>query len=190
MFNPTALPGVVLIDLDVHRDDRGLFMETFHQPKFAEVGIPVPFVQDNYSKSSRGTLRGLHAQLSHPQAKLVRIVSGAVWDVAVDIRRGSPTFKKWVGLILSGDKPQQLFVSSGLAHGFCVLSESAEVEYKCTDVYDPTHELHLLWNDPDLAIAWPIEHPLLSPKDAAGVRLRDIEPQLPRYTGKPDFQIM
>jgi dTDP-4-dehydrorhamnose 3,5-epimerase len=177
-FSPTPLPGVILIELDAYRDARGHFLETFHKKKYQDAGIAGPFVQDNFSKSSRGTLRGLHAQLTHPQAKLVQIVSGEIWDVAVDIRPGSPTYKKWYGVTLSSEKPMQLYIPIGYAHGFCVLSESAEVEYKCSDLYDPSNELHLLWNDPDLAIQWPIKEPLLSAKDKDGVSLRQIEPKL------------
>ena len=180
-FTATPLPGVIQVELDVYRDDRGHFLESFHQKKYAEGGIEGPFVQDNFSKSQKGTLRGLHAQLTHPQAKLVHVVSGAIWDVAVDIRPESPTYKKWYGLTLSAEKPMQLFIPIGFAHGFCVLSDIAEVEYKCTDLYDPSHELHLLWNDPDLGIKWPIQHPTLSQKDLKGVSLREIEPQLSLY---------
>ena len=177
-FTPTPLPGVVHIELDVYRDPRGYFLESFHQEKYAKAGIAGAFVQDNISYSSQGTLRGLHAQLTHPQAKLVHIISGEIWDVAVDIQPKSPTYKKWYGVTLSAQKPSQLFIHIGYAHGFCVLSETAEVSYKCTDLYDPSNELHLLWNDPELAIAWPIKNPTLSVKDAGGVRLREIENKL------------
>jgi len=177
-FSPTPLPGVIQIELDVFRDARGYFLESYHQKKYADAGIPGPFVQDNISRSSRGTLRGLHAQLTHPQAKLVHVISGEIWDVAVDIRPDSPTFKKWYGATLNAEKPVQLYVPAGFAHGFCVLSDIAEVSYKCTDLYDPSNELHLLWNDPDLGIQWPIKMPVLSAKDAAGVRLREVENKL------------
>jgi dTDP-4-dehydrorhamnose 3,5-epimerase len=177
-FSPTPLAGVIHIELDVYRDPRGYFLESYHQKKYAEAGISGPFVQDNISQSSQGTLRGLHAQLTHPQAKLVHVVSGEIWDVAVDIRPESPTYKKWYGVTLSALKPAQLYIPVGFAHGFCVTSETAEVSYKCTDLYDPSNELHLIWNDPELAIAWPIKTPVLSVKDAAGVRLRDIEKKL------------
>jgi dTDP-4-dehydrorhamnose 3,5-epimerase len=177
-FNATPLPGVMHIELDVFRDPRGYFLESHHQKKYAAAGIVGPFVQDNISKSEKGTLRGLHAQLTHPQAKLVHVISGTIWDVAVDIRPASSTYKKWYGITLSDAAPAQLYVPIGYAHGFCVLSESAEVHYKCTDFYDSSNELHLLWNDPDLAIAWPIETPNLSPKDRDGVTLRQIESKL------------
>lgn len=177
-ITPTPLPGVMHIELDTYRDPRGYFLESYHEQKYAKAGIAGPFVQDNISYSSKGTLRGLHAQLTHPQAKLVHIVSGEIWDVAVDIRPKSPTYKKWHGVTLSAQKPSQLFVPIGYAHGFCVLSETAEVLYKCSELYDPSNELHLLWNDPDLAIIWPIQNPVLSAKDAGGVRLREIENKL------------
>ncbi len=184
-FTPTPLPGVILIELDVFADPRGYFLESYHQKKYFEAGIPGPFVQDNFSKSQKGTLRGLHAQLTHPQGKLVHVVSGSIWDVAVDIRPESPTYKKWYGVTLSSDKPMQLFVPVGFAHGFCVTSDVAEVEYKCTDLYDPSNEIHLAWNDPDLAIRWPVAQPVLSAKDHQGVRLRQIEPQLSSHFTMP-----
>ena len=177
-FVTTPLPGVILIELDAYPDPRGFFVETYHQKKYAEGGIRGPFVQDNFSRSSKGTLRGLHAQLTRPQGKLVRVVSGEIWDVAVDIRPKSPSYKKWYGVHLSAQQPQQLYVPVGFAHGFCVLSDIAEMEYKCTDLYDPSNELHLLWNDPDVAIQWPIENPILSTKDRDGVTLRAIESKL------------
>jgi dTDP-4-dehydrorhamnose 3,5-epimerase len=182
-FNLTPLPGVIHIELDTYRDERGYFLENYHQVKYTKAGIDGPFLQDNISTSSRGTLRGLHAQMTHPQAKLVHIISGEIWDVAVDVRPDSPTYKKWYGITLSSEHPAQLYVPIGYAHGFCVLSASAEVLYKCTDVYDPSNELHLLWNDPDLAIPWPIQNPTLSPKDRDGVSLRQIEPQLAHAFG-------
>jgi len=177
-FTATPLAGVILIDLDTHRDPRGYFLETYHQKKYADAGIPGPFIQDNFSKSQKGTLRGLHAQLSRPQGKLIRVVSGEIWDVAVDIRPKSPTYKKWYGVHLTTKQPRQLYIPVGFAHGFCVLSEIAEIEYKCTDFYDPSNELHLIWNDPDLAIGWPIQDPVLSVKDRDGVTLHQIEPKL------------
>jgi len=177
-FNPTPLPGVIEIELDVYRDPRGYFLESYHQKKYADAGIPGPFVQDNISRSNKGTLRGLHAQLSHPQGKLVHVMTGDIWDVAVDIRPESPTYKKWHGVTLSAQKATQLYIPAGFAHGFCVLSDVAEVSYKCTDLYDPANELHLLWNDPDIGNRWPMKDPLLSAKDAAGIRLRDIKTKL------------
>lgn len=168
-FIQTGLPGVLLIEPDVFRDARGFFLETFHARKYREGGIPYDFVQDNHSRSQRGTLRGLHAQLRRPQGKLVRAVKGEIFDVAVDIRKGSPTFGKWVGATLSEENFRQLFIPPGFAHGFCVLSEIAEVEYKCTDFYDKADEIGVLWSS--AGIDWPVKEPLLSPKDAALPRL-------------------
>lgn len=178
-FEPTAIEGVLLVEPDVFRDPRGFFMEAYHARKYAEGGIPVEFVQDNHSLSVGGTLRGLHAQEKHPQGKLVRAIEGVVFDVAVDIRRGSPTFGKWVGYELSSENHRQLYTPPGLAHGFCVLSERAQVEYKCTDFYDPDDEFGIIWNDPEIAIDWPIESPVLSGKDAALPRLSEVLERLP-----------
>jgi dTDP-4-dehydrorhamnose 3,5-epimerase len=177
----TELPGVLLIEPDVYQDGRGHFFESYNQKKYSEAGIPDTFVQDNQSKSARGILRGLHAQLARPQGKLVRILSGDVFDVVVDIRRGSPAYKRWIGVRLSAENFRQCWIPPGFAHGFCVLSDSAEMEYKVTDFYDPASELHLLWNDPDLGIDWPVKNPILSPKDQAGLRLRELESRLPLY---------
>jgi dTDP-4-dehydrorhamnose 3,5-epimerase len=176
---PTPLSGVLVVEPDVYRDARGFFLENYHQKKYAAAGLPERFVQDNHSKSSRGILRGLHAQLSKPQGKLVRVIAGEIFDVVVDIRKGSPTYKGWFGVTLSAENFKQCYVPPGFAHGFCVTSDSAEVEYKVTDFYDPGDELHLIWNDPDLAISWPINDPILSPKDSAGLRLKDLENRLP-----------
>ena len=173
-FTPLALPDVILVEPDVHRDPRGFFLETYHLDKYRAGGIPGPFVQDNHSRSVRGTLRGLHAQRRRPQGKLVRAVDGEMFDVAVDIRRGSPTFGRWVGVRLSGENFQQLYVPPGFAHGFCVLSEVVNVEYKCTDVYDAADEIGLAWNDPDVGIEWPVREPIISDKDRRLPRLRDL----------------
>lgn len=180
-FTPTPLPGLIVIEPDVFRDQRGFFFESYHFEKYSKGGIGETFVQDNHSRSTRGTLRGLHAQLSHPQGKLVRVLQGEIFDVAVDIRKGSPTFRRWFGVRLSADNFLQCYIPDGYAHGFCVLSDIAEIEYKCTDFYDPAGEIHLLWNDPALGIQWPIQNPILSPKDRDGVRLADIEHRLPTY---------
>ncbi len=177
----TELPGVLIVEPDVHRDPRGFFLETYHQRKYAEVGVVGPLVQDNHSHSVRGTLRGLHAQLQRPQGKLVRAVQGEMFDVAVDIRWGSPTFGGWVGVVLSGENFRQLWIPPGFAHGFCVLSERVDVEYKCSDFYHPGDELSVLWNDPEIGIAWPIREPILSDKDAAAPRLAEIRDRLPRF---------
>lgn len=175
-FQPTDIPDVILVQPRVFEDARGAFMETYHQRKFSDAGIDLPFVQDNYSRSIRGTLRGLHYQIRQPQGKLIRVTSGEVFDVAVDLRRSSPTFGRWVGETLTADDPRMIYVPPGFAHGFCVLSESAEVVYKCTDFYAPEHERTLLWNDPDVGVRWPFdERPLLSEKDQRGSFLADAE---------------
>ena len=166
-FIPTELPEVILIEPDVYRDARGFFLETWHQEKYAGAGIVGPFVQDNHSHSTRGTLRGLHAQHRRPQGKLVRAVAGEMFDVAVDIRRGSPTFARWVGFVLSGENFRQLWIPPGFAHGFCVLSERVHVEYKCTEFYDREDEIAIAWNDPAIGIDWPGPDPILSTKDAS-----------------------
>jgi dTDP-4-dehydrorhamnose 3,5-epimerase len=182
-FTPQDVPDVVLIEPDVHRDARGFFLETWHQRKYAEGGVNGPFVQDNHSRSRRGTLRGLHAQLRRPQGKLVRVVDGEVFDVAVDIRRGSPTFGRWVGDRLSGENLRQLWIPPGFAHGFCVLSENVHLEYKCTDFYDPSDEIAVAWDDPEIGIRWPVGSPTLSKKDAAAPRLADVLDRLPEWPG-------
>lgn len=179
----TRLPGVMIIEPDVFSDERGFFMETYHQARYDELGIKVRFVQDNLSYSRRGVLRGLHYQYPHSQGKLVYVVKGEVFDVAVDIRMGSPTFGQWVGVILSDQNRRQLYIPEGFAHGFVVLSDEALFAYKCTDFYHPEAEGGIVWNDPDLGIDWPEKKPLLSPKDAAYPRLGRIDPRrLPVYT--------
>jgi dTDP-4-dehydrorhamnose 3,5-epimerase len=180
-FGETAIPGVLLVEPDVHRDDRGFFLETYHREKYRQGGLDAVFVQDNHSRSVARTLRGLHAQLRRPQGKLVRAVRGEIFDVAVDIRRGSPTFGRWVGERLSDDNFRQLWVPPGFAHGFCVLSEIAEVEYKCTALYDRDDELSIAWDDPEVGIEWPVAEPILSPKDAAAARLDEVAARLPVY---------
>lgn len=161
-----AIPDVLLIEPAAHLDPRGFFLETYRTDRYAQAGIDVVFVQDNQSRSSRGTLRGLHWQTDpHPQAKLVRVLAGEVFDVAVDIRPGSPTFGRWVAATLSGENFLQMFIPVGFAHGFCVLSDTADVAYKCSDIYDPASERGLVWNDPTVGIDWPIERPTLSERD-------------------------
>jgi dTDP-4-dehydrorhamnose 3,5-epimerase len=177
----TEIPGVVVIEPDVFRDPRGFFMETFHAGKFRSQGLPEIFVQDNQSRSSRGVLRGLHYQLQHPQGKLVRVLNGEVFDVAVDIRRGSPFFGRWAGLLLSDKNMKQIYIPPGFAHGFCVLSEQADVVYKCTDLYAPGDEYGIAWNDPAIGIEWPQVDYLLSDKDRRNPRLSEIGDRLPRY---------
>jgi dTDP-4-dehydrorhamnose 3,5-epimerase len=157
----------------VFEDDRGFFMETFHQARFREAGLPCDFVQENHSRSQQGVLRGLHYQIKHPQGKLIRVVRGEVFDVAVDLRRGSPTFGRWFGVRLSEWNRLQLFVPPKFAHGFCVLSEMADVVYSCTDLYFSEHERVIAWNDPAIGIAWPIASPRLSPKDERGLRFSE-----------------
>lgn len=180
----TDLPGVVILKPTVFRDQRGFFAETFHAQKFREFGISVDFVQDNHSCSAHGTLRGLHYQLRRPQAKLCRVVRGEVFDVAVDIRYGSPTFGKWFGVVLSAEEMNQVFIPAGFAHGFLVLSHTAEFLYKCSDFYDPASEGGVLWNDPAIGINWGIRNPLLSPKDASYPILEHIAvARLPEYSG-------
>jgi len=180
-FTPTSLPGVVLVGPDVYRDPRGFFLESYHERKYAEHGITGAMVQDNHSHSRRGTLRGLHAQGRRPQGKLVRAVAGEMFDVAVDIRRGSPTFARWFGAVLSGENFCQLWIPPGFAHGFCVLSDTVHVEYKCTDFYDPEGELAVAWNDPAIGIAWPIGDPILSARDQKALRLSELTDRLPLF---------
>ena len=180
-FTQTALPGVILVEPIVHGDARGFFLETYHEKKHVAGGIRERFVQDNHSKSKRGTLRGLHGQARHPQGKLVRAVEGEIFDVAVDVRRGSPHFGRWFGELLSAENFRQLYLPPGFIHGFCVLSDSAQVEYKCTDFYDQADEFSVLWNDPDIGIDWPIDEPLLSARDSAAKRLHEVEDLLSVY---------
>ncbi len=164
-FLRTELDGVIVVEPDVFRDGRGFFLETYHAAKYREGGIAAAFVQDNHSRSTRGVLRGLHAQRARPQGKLVRCVEGEVFDVAVDARRGSPTFGQWIGVTLSAETCRQIYVPPGFLHGFAVVSETAQVEYKCTGLYDPSDEVGVIWNDPAIGIAWPVSDPVLSKKD-------------------------
>ncbi len=176
------IPGLVLIAPRSFGDARGFFLETYHQARYAEFGLHAEFAQDNLSFSARGVLRGLHFQAPQPQAKLVSVVAGEVFDVAVDVRHGSPTFGRWAGVHLSGENRWQFFVPKGFAHGFCVLSETAYFSYKCDGYYAPAHEQAVHWADPDLAIEWPVPAPSLSAKDQAGIRLRDFPvAKLPAY---------
>ena len=178
----TALPGVLVIQPKVFADDRGFFLETYSAIRFQQAGLPEHFVQDNHSRSRAGVLRGLHYQEPNAQGKLVRCTRGAVWDVAVDIRRGSPDFGKWFGLELTEENGTMLWIPPGFAHGFCATVDDTDVIYKCTTVYDGPSDRGIAWNDPALAIAWPIREPLLSPKDAAAPRLADAV-TLPVYEG-------
>jgi len=177
-FEPTSIPGVTLIRPRVFSDDRGYFLETYQSRRFAEAGIPETFVQDNHSHSGSRTLRGLHYQLQHPQGKLVRVVRGTAFDVILDIRRGSPTFGRWLSFFLSAENHLMVWIPPGLAHGYLSLADSVDFLYRCTDFYYPKDERTILWNDPDLAIQWPLdsrEDPILSPKDAAGTLFRSAE---------------
>jgi dTDP-4-dehydrorhamnose 3,5-epimerase len=173
---PTAIPDVLLIEPKVFGDDRGFFYESWNKRTFAELGIAADFVQDNHSKSQKNVLRGLHYQIENVQGKLVRVAAGEVYDVAVDLRRSSPTFGKWVGFTLSASDRRMVWIPPGFAHGFCVTSDSVEFLYKTTDYWSPAHERTLLWNDPQLAIPWPLTgEPLLAAKDKTGTPLAEAE---------------
>jgi dTDP-4-dehydrorhamnose 3,5-epimerase len=173
-----TLPGVFLIEPKCFEDNRGYFMETYHQQKYQKAGIDQAFVQDNHSHSTRGVLRGLHYQLKHPQGKLIYTVTGTIFDVAVDIRKGSPTFGQWTGAELSAENKRQIYIPQGFAHGFVVLSESADVIYKCTDLYTPGDEYGVLWSDPEIGINWPVGNPILSQKDIENPSLNEISESL------------
>jgi dTDP-4-dehydrorhamnose 3,5-epimerase len=183
-FVRTEIPGVIVIEPAVHRDARGFFLETWHAEKYRAGGIDAVFVQDNHSLSARDTLRGLHAQHPRAQGKLVRVIAGEIWDVAVDVRRGSPTFGRHVGAVLSAENFRQLWVPPGLLHGFVVTDESAQVEYKCTAPYRPEDEFTVVWNDPELAIPWPVATPVLSPRDAAAPPLARVRDRLLDYASQ------
>jgi len=176
----TELPGVLVIEPEVHADGRGFFLETYHAARYSEHGIDGPFVQDNHSRSTGGTLRGLHLQVRRPQGKLVRVIEGEIFDVAVDVRRGSPTFGRWVAVSLSADNFRQCYIPEGFAHGFCVVTPIAQVEYKCTDLYDPDSEIGIAWNDPALAIPWPVRDPILSNRDRHHPTLAEQTDRLPQ----------
>lgn len=177
-FSRTKIREVILIEIPKFDDDRGFFMETYHAKKFNDAGIKINFIQDNHSYSKKNILRGLHYQLKFPQGKLVRCTQGEILDVAVDIRTSSPTFGEWVGEILSSANAKQLYVPPGFAHGYVVLSEHAEVEYKCTELYHPEDEYGIAWNDPDIGIDWKIENPILSKKDKEQPLLRNVKEKL------------
>ena len=177
-FTRSSIPDVIVVEPSVSGDDRGFFMETWERKKFRDGGIDYDFVQDNHSRSRQGILRGLHYQVRHPQGKIVRAISGAVFDVAVDLRRSSPTFGQWVGELLSADNRKMLWVPPGFAHGFYVVSESADINYKCTDYYYPEFERSLAWDDPELDITWPLGDntpPQLSTKDSNAANLADAD---------------
>ncbi|HTC22669.1 MAG TPA: dTDP-4-dehydrorhamnose 3,5-epimerase [bacterium] len=184
-FLPTRLKDVVLVEPDVFKDSRGFFSETYHLKKFEEAGLKTVFVQDNHSQSKEGTLRGLHGQLRHPQGKLVHVTQGEAFDVAVDARPDSPTFGQWVGEALSETNHLLLYIPPGFLHGFCVMSPVAKVEYKCTDFYDPSDEVGVRWDDPDLAIQWPHRNPILSAKDAALRAFGEMKAKFELYRSGP-----
>jgi dTDP-4-dehydrorhamnose 3,5-epimerase len=179
---PTELPGVLLIEPDVYRDARGFFLETYRADRYRALGIHPPFVQDNHSRSTYGTVRGLHLQVGRPQGKLIRVIEGEIFDVAVDVRRGSPTFARWVGVVLSADSFLQCYIPSGFAHGFSVLSPMAQVEYKCTEIYDPDTEVGIAWDDRSLAIPWRVDPPVLSDRDRRHLPLAAVSELLPHYS--------
>jgi len=178
----TEIPDLILLQPTPHGDARGFLLESFREDVWAEHGITGPFVQDNHSRSTKGTLRGLHFQTSPGQAKLVRCVRGAIWDVAVDLRRDSPTYRRWEGMELSDEDHRQLFVPAGFAHGFCVLTDVADVAYKLSSVYDPETEAGIRWDDPDVGIEWPVDDPQLSERDRSAPSLAEIEESLPFST--------
>jgi len=178
---PTDLPGVVIVEPTVYRDARGFFRESYNAKHFAASGLPVAFLQDNHSRSTSRVLRGLHYQLHHPQGKLVSCVHGEIFDVAVDIRLGSPTWGRWTGVTLRGEEPRSLWIPPGFAHGFCVLSESADVVYKCTELFRPEDERGVLWSDATIGVRWPVAEPLLSSKDERLAPLTADRGDLPAY---------
>ena len=179
----TKLPGVLVLEPDVFSDERGFFLETWNSMRYEEAGIKGSFVQDNVSFSKKGALRGLHFQYPQSQGKLIQVLSGEVVDVAVDIRKGSPTFGQWISEVLSGANHRQMYIPPGFAHGYCVTSETAVFSYKCTDFYNPGSEGGIIWNDPDINIDWPTEEPILSSKDADYPRLKDIRPEKLPHVG-------
>lgn len=177
-----AIPGVILIEPPCFTDHRGFFRETWHAERYRQAGLPGTFVQDNHSHSNKGVVRGLHYQLNHPQGKLIYAAAGAIFDVAVDVRRGSPTFGQWTGAALSAENRRQIYIPEGFAHGFAVISDVADVIYKCTDFYAPGDEYGILWSDPDIGIPWPVESTILSGKDLDNLPLRRMpENLLPVY---------
>ena len=176
----SKIQGVVIIEPDVYPDPRGFFLEYYNANKYRIAGIGDPFVQDNHSRSAQGTLRGLHLQREHPQAKLVRVIEGEIFDVAVDLRRRSKTFGQWVGMRMSAANFRQIYVPAGFAHGFCVMSPEAQVEYKCADYYYPKDEMAIRWDDPEIGVQWPICDPILSAKDAAAPLFKDALARLPK----------
>lgn len=184
----TGIPGLLIIEPDVHGDSRGFFMETWHSERYAEAGLPPRFVQSNVSRSTAGVVRGLHYQYPNPQGKLVQALEGRIFDVAVDIRTDSPTFREWVGVELSAQNHRQLYVPEGFAHGFCVLDDIATISYMCTRAFSPEADAAIAWNDPDIGVEWPLQPQSLSAKDSAAPRLAEVPvDQLPRIgSGEPE----
>ena len=179
----TPLPGVVVVEPSVFRDERGFFVETYNDERFARHGLPHAFRQDNHSRSHGGVLRGLHYQLARPQGKLVTVIRGAIFDVAADVRTGSPTFGQWYGVTLDADDPRALWIPPGFAHGFCALSDVADIVYKCTELWDANDDRGIIWSDATLGIDWPVASPILSRKDAALPALATGSALLPHYAG-------
>lgn len=177
IVHPTDIESVLVIEPQIFEDDRGCFLETYQAQRFKSAGLDHTFVQDNLSISLKNTLRGLHFQVTRPQAKLIQLISGEIYDVAVDLRRGSRTFKRWVGIHLSDRKKQQIFIPEGFAHGFCVLSDHAHVAYKCSDYYYPDDESGILWSDPAIGIDWPLKNPIISDKDSQLPCITEIPPE-------------
>ncbi len=177
----TKLPGVLIIEPEIFPDHRGFFLESYHASRYQELGLPNNFVQDNHSLSCRNTIRGLHAQIQKPQGKLIRVVEGEIFDVAVDVRLGSPTFSQWTAVVLSEVNKLQFYIPAGFAHGFAVTSHSAQVEYKCTEYYDSKNQVNILWNDAEIGINWPIDVPILSHKDNCAPVLKEIQGKLTHF---------
>ena len=173
----TGIPGLVIIEPNIYGDARGYFMETWHSDRYAKAGLPTRFVQSNVSRSSAGVIRGLHYQYPNPQGKLVQVLDGRIYDVAVDIRTDSPTFRQWIGVELSAENHRQLYVPEGFAHGFCVVGEAATISYMCTRVFSPKDDASIAWDDPDIGVKWPITPQSLSAKDRDAPRLSDVSPQ-------------
>lgn len=182
-ITPTSLPEVLLIEPDIYRDERGFFLETYHAEKYKAAGITTPFVQTNFSGSVKGVIRGLHMQVKRPQGKLVQVVHGEIFDVAVDARRGSPRFGQWTSVVLKGGTFVQCWIPPGFLHGFAVLSDTAHVQYLCTELYSASDEVGVKWNDPKLEIGWPIARPVLSKRDRTSLLLTSITDRLPHYQG-------
>lgn len=183
----TGIPGLVIIEPKIHGDDRGFFMETWHARRYAQAGLPERFVQANVSRSTAGVIRGLHYQYPEAQGKLVQVLDGRIFDVAVDIRGDSPTFRQWAGVELSGENHRQFYVPEGFAHGFCVLGEGATITYLCTRAFSAEHDAAVAWDDPDIGVEWPIEPKSLSSKDRAAPHLKDVPPErLPRVENGPE----